>query len=390
MNIGFLLPTLFASAKLFPDRIFAPRQLAVDTINGLVKNGHTVSVFSTNDFLTQGTLIAGDSTPYANRLRYHKLGRVNEKEAEIRNDEVWKRTFEIEVTTRAYGYALKHGLDLIHSYHDFLFTPHYLEEATGVPTVYTLHDPLPPEGSFEYHQFQKFSHHRYISISDSQRVSTLPLRFAATVLHGLDTSSFPFNPVEHGYLLFMGRLTREKGLHTAIQTAIATGVPLEIGTNFPNEFHGDEYFEKEIKPFIDHPLIHEPGMAKGDKKMLLYKDARALLFPIEWEEPFGMVMIEAMACGTPVIAFNRGSVPEIVKDGVSGFIVNPEKNSQDTDTGSQNPPWIIQQHGVEGLIEAVRRIGEIDRSKCRQYVEEHFSQERMVRDYETAYRSVLS
>ncbi len=371
MKIGFLLPTLFASKKLFPDRIFAPGDLARDTVNGLVARGHEVYVFSTPDFETDGKLVAGDVKPFADKLMYSKLGRVSADEAAIRNDEVWKRSFEIAVSTLAYEAAEKEHLDIIHAYHDFLFTPHYLENLTHVPTVYTLHDPLPPKGTFEYHTYEHFAKHRYVSISNSQRKSDLPLTFAGTVYHGLNVAHFPFEGTDHGYVLFMGRLAPQKGLHTAIQAAIQSGLPLEIGTNFPDFFKGDAYFEKQIKPYLDNPLIHEPGMVSGKNKMLLYKDARALLFPIEWEEPFGMVMIEAMACGTPVIAYNRGSVPEIVKDGVTGFVVDENK-------------------GVAGLVEAIKKIDQIDRAVCRKHVEEKFTIEKMVDGYEQVYKKILS
>lgn len=368
MKIGFLLPTLFASKKLYPERIFAPGDLARDTINGLVDRGHTVYVFSTPDFESRGTLVAGDTRPFEEKLPYSKLKR-DPKEQAIRNDEVWKRSFEIAVSTLAYQSAKREHLDCIHAYHDFLFTPHYLEEVTGIPTVYTLHDPLPPNGSFEYFQLRNFTSHRYVSISEAQRRSDLPLNFVATVYHGVDVNAFPFESKDHGYLLFMGRLSKEKGLHTAIQAAIKSGLPLEIGTNFPDRFEGDVYFEKEIKPYLDNPLIHEPGFVNGQNKLKLYKGAKALLFPIEWEEPFGMVMIEAMACGVPVIAFNRGSVPEIVIDGKTGFVVDHKR-------------------GVAGLVEAIGKVGTIDRAACRRHVEENFSVKKMTQGYEGVYNTI--
>ncbi len=391
MKIGFLLPTLFASKSLFPNRIFAPGLLARDMINSLVGKGHQVTVFASPDFVTKGQLVAGDIKAYQNKLNYHKLYRISAEEAKIRNDEVWKRSFEISVSVQAYRYAREHKLDIVHSYHDFLFTPHYLADLTQIPTVYTIHDPLPPGGSFEYHEFEKFAHHNYVSISNSQRQSTLKLNFIDTVYHGIDIDSLSFNNKDGGYLLFMGRLTREKGLHNAIQVAIKTNHKLEIGTNFPDFFQGDKYFETEIKPFLDNPLIHEPGMAKGEYKTKLYRNARALLFPIEWEEPFGMVMIEAMACGTPVIAYNRGSVPEVVRDGVTGFIVDDDNTSANFPTPNSHVrgTWVIKKKGIEGLIEAVNRIGEIDRAACRKHVEENFTLEKMVEGYERVYKKLV-
>lgn len=367
MKIGFLLPTVFASHTLFPERIFAPGSLARDTINELVKRGHQVWVFSTPDFETRGILVPGDIEPFEKKFPYDKLKHAQEDERRIRYDEVWKRSFEISLVTEAYKWARKERFDLMHSYHDFLFTPHYIEDITQIPTVYTLHDPLPPEGSFEYHEFAKFAHHRYVSISNAQRRSSLKLNFAGNVYHGVNLADFPFQKDPSDYLLFMGRPIQEKGLQWAIQAALATNMKLEIGTHFPGTEKQTPYFQKEIAPYLTNPLIGEPGIVAGGDKMLLYKQAQALLFPITWEEPFGMVMIEAMACGTPVIAYRRGSVPEIVRDGKTGFIVD----------------------NLDGMVEAIGRIREIDRAACRKHVEENFTVEKMVKGYESAYARII-
>ena len=384
MKIGFLLPSVFASTTLFPDRIFAPGQLARDSINGLVHQGHEVYVFSTPDFVTNGQLIPGDVKPFEKKLVYDKLKRADSFEAKIRNDEVWKRTFEISVTTQAYKFTREHHLDIVHAYHDFLFTPHYLEEVTQIPTVYTLHDPLPPEESFEYHELGKFKDHSYVSISNSQRKSSLSLNFVDTVYHGIDLTAFPFQKQSADYALFMGRLVPEKGLHNAIAAACKINVRLEIGTQLPDILHESEYFKKQIKPFLSNPLIGEPGILTGENKITLYKDALALLFPIEWEEPFGIVMIEAMSTGTPVIAYNRGSVSEIVKDGVTGFIIDPD-NQNRPNKGS----WIIKEQGVEGLVVAMNRLNEINRVACREHVTNHFSVSQMVAGYEKVYQKII-
>lgn len=381
MKIGFLLPSLFASSTLYKQRIFAPKELAVHTINGLVDRGHEVYVFSTPDLETKGKLIAGDISYMEKHLPYYKLRNDVGTDQAIRTDEVIKRNFETSVTAQAFAFALKGGLDIIHAYHDFVFMPHYFEDVTNIPVVYTLHDPLPPENTFEYAELTKFAHHRYISISDSQRKSGLKLNYVSTVYHGIEETAFPFDPKPTDYLLFMGRLVPEKGLHSAISVARQLNIQLEIGTQFPDSDHESDYFKTKIKPFLSDGVIGEPGMVEGRDKTILYKEAIALLFPIEWEEPFGIVMVEAMACGTPVIAYNRGSVPEIVKDGITGFIVD--------DDSRQSGNWIIKKTGIEGLVEAVRRIGEIDRAACRRHVEENFTVEKMVGGHERAYQKVL-
>jgi glycosyltransferase involved in cell wall biosynthesis len=272
---------------------------------------------------------------------------------------------------------------------------HYFARfAKDVPIVYTIHDPLPQENTLSYKLFSKFPDHNYISISDAQRNSKLKLQFIATVYHGIHAAKYPFQTDPSDYFLFMGRLIPEKGLHSCIAVSEALNIRLEIATQMPDKNTTNNYFNDQIKPHLNSALIGEPGIVSDDNKHVLYKQARALFFPIEWEEPFGMVMIEAMACGTPVIAYNRGSVPEIVRDGVTGFIVEPEEGQQNNPT---RPPLnlrggeggVIKKRGIPGLIEAVQRIGEIDRSACRKHVAENFSVEKMVEGYERVYQKVI-
>lgn len=397
MRIAFLFPTIYASPKLFPDRIFAPAPLLTDLVDGLIDSGHEVTVYTMSDFKCKGRVVSIDEYTPLTPLPYEKFaGRIDGEKKRIVEEEFFKHRIEIELIQKCFADAKKGQFDLIHVYHDSsLFLAHYLEDLIDVPVVYTLHDPLPKGGSFEYSVMSQFPQHKYISISDSQRASDLKLNFIDTVYHGIRIGEFPFPARDLGYLLFMGRLTREKGLHTAIKVALETKNTLEIGTSFPNGFNGDGYFEKEIKPYLDNPLIREPGFAKGSKKLLLYKNAKALMFPIEWEEPFGMVMVEAMACGTPVIAYDRGSVSEIVKDGVTGFVIEDDihrtqNSSASWRTRTQKRDYVIKKKGVEGMIEAVKRIGEIDRAACRRHVEEHFTVEKMVAGHEREYQMVIS
>jgi len=205
---------------------------------------------------------------------------------------------------------------------------------------------------------------RLVSISDAQRepLASLKLNWAGTVYHGLPVDRFPFVAQPGDYLAFLGRLSPEKQPEVAIEVARRAGVPLRIAAKI--DANDREYVDRVVRPLLDDPLVEFIGEVEDDEKAAFLGGARALLFPIDWPEPFGLVMIEAMACGTPVIARPCGSVREIVEDGSTGFV---------GDT-------------VDDLVEAVKRIDTIDRAACRRHVERRFSVARMVADYETLYR----
>lgn len=371
MRIGLLSPSIYMSSNRFRDMIFAPRDLAVSLADGLVARGHGVFFFTAPDVVSRATIVGGDTGLIDEGLIETKARGGGEERFRWASFYGRKKYYESELTARCFQMAREGKLDLVHSYHDSL--AHFFDEATGFPVLYTLHDPLPTDpNDLTYWLLARYRDHRYVSISKAfQKHDTLRLNFVDTVYHGVQLDEFPFVAQPSGGLLFMGRLVPEKGLHDGIAAAIAAGMRLEIGTQFPKEHEDNPYFDQKIKPFLDHPLIAELGLVGEREKARLYSQAKAVLFPIHWEEPFGMVMIEAMACGTPVIAYNRGSVPEIVRDGVTGIIVPEER-------------------GVEGLVEAVKRIGEIDRAACRRHVEEHFTVEKMVAGYEAVYENILA
>jgi glycosyltransferase involved in cell wall biosynthesis len=204
-----------------------------------------------------------------------------------------------------------------------------------------------------------------VSISDAQRSPLAGANFIATVYHGLPEAVCPFNPVPRGdYLVFCGRVSPEKGLERAIVIARLAGMRLRIAAKIdPAE---EQYFRARIAPLLRHPLIEFVGEVDESTKPALLGNAAALLFPIGWPEPFGLAMIEAMSCGTPVIAWPNGSVPEIVEHGVTGFIVD----------------------SIEEAVAAVREAQRLDRAQVRRRFEERFSASRMARDYLSVYRSL--
>jgi glycosyltransferase involved in cell wall biosynthesis len=190
--------------------------------------------------------------------------------------------------------------------------------------------------------------------------------WVATVHHGLPETLFDFHPRPEGYLAFLGRISLEKRVDRAIAIATALGWPLKIAAKIDPADVG--YFERDVKPLLDNPLVEFIGEIDEHQKNDFLGRARALLFPIDWPEPFGLVMIESLACGTPVVAFRGGSVDEIIEPGRSGFIVET----------------------MEDAIEATRQIGTIDRRACRRCYEQRFTARRMVERHVSVYAEVIT
>lgn len=382
MNIGLILPSVLMYESFSREKIFAPKDLFLTLADGLVAKGHTVRVYSSSDTKTHAKLVDGDDKlalhePSAMKIRYVS---AEAKKLLARRDARWE--YELDLTSRAYKDALGGRIEIIHSFLEF--SAHYFSESSNVPTVYTLHDGLPSQESLDYWRLQRFPHDHYVAISNSQANYLQKLiNVAGVVHHGINVSQYETNLDTGEYLLFIGRYMPEKGVDDALRVGIRTKTLTILAGS--KEYREIDYYKEEITPFLTSEYIKEVGYLGGNKKVGLLGGAKAFLFPIHWEEPFGMVMIEAMACGTPVIAYNRGSVPEIVKDGVTGFIVDPDESGDWVNKGS----WVIKKTGIEGLVEAVKRISEIDRKACRKHVEEHFTVEKMVDGYEKVYQKVL-
>ena len=258
-------------------------------------------------------------------------------------------------------FSEKGNFDIIHFHVDYLHFP--FSRHQSIANVTTLHGRLDlPDLKPLYRHFREMP---VISISDAQREPLPWANWQGTIHHGLPRNSFSLGEGKGGYLAFLGRTSPEKGLDQAIEIAKRAGVPLKIAAKVDRV--DVEYFNTVIKPLLDHPLIEFIGEIGYPEKDVFLRNAAGLLFPINWREPFGLVMIEAMACGTPVIAYPLGSVPEVIEEGVTGFIV-PD---------------------VDGAVRAVKRVGEIDRSKCRAHFEQFFDAERMAHDYLNIYQQLI-
>lgn len=247
--------------------------------------------------------------------------------------------------------------------HDHTLAGPLLARHRPVPTVITAHGPVGGEPG-DYLSWLR-STVEVVAISDAQRRQRPDINWIATVHNSIDVSSFPFGSGDGGYVLFLGRFNPDKAPHLAIDAARAAGRRIILAGKL-NEPAEKEYFRTEIRPRLGRGVDYV-GEADAVTKRELYAGAEALLFPACWEEPFGLVMIEAMACGTPVVALGRGSVPEVVHHGLTGFVLDrPDQ-----------------------LAPAIEVVGELDRQECRAYVEAHFDAPAMVAGYEAVYRTIV-
>ena len=300
----------------------------------LVRQGHQVTLFASGDSQTSAELIPCS-------VRALRLD-----DAVI--DPLAHQVVELEAVA-----AQAHRFDVIHWHLDYFHFP--VSRRIGVPQVTTLHGRLDiPDLQPVYTEFSEMP---VVSISNDQRSPLPQANWVATIHHGLppDMLATRYEPGE--YLAFLGRISPEKRADRAIEIARRTGLTLRIAAKVDDDDR--EYYEREIEPLLGTAKVEFIGEIGPDDKADFLGHACALLFPIDWAEPFGLVMIEAMACGTPVIAFRTGSVPEVITDGVSGFMVDD----------------------VDASVDAVRRLGEIDRRGVRQAFEDRFTVDRMARDY---------
>ncbi len=357
------------------EKILAPWILAEQLIHGLVERGHEVTTFCADGSSIPGEMVTLGIQPFFAQKATWAKGRYY-------RHAIFQ---EQRLVGEAVRLALAGKFDLIHIFHGTLRVLPVLQ-FSPVPVICTIHDPFPGPERFMYDAYSQFNHLHLVALSQSHRREAGDLPIAEVVYNGLELEKIPFVASPKNQLLISGRIKPEKGFDTAIAAARAAGVPLVLaGENFADVPLDAQYWAEKVQPEIDGKQVQYAGIIRRKDLYKLYGVAKALLFPIQWSEPFGMVMIEAMAAGTPVIAFNRGSVPEIIKDGVTGFVIEPEEVGDLGNLGNLK----IQKRGVAGLVEAIQRIGEIDRAECRRHVAENFTAERMVGGYEGVYKKVL-
>jgi glycosyltransferase involved in cell wall biosynthesis len=318
----------------------------------LVRRGHDVTLFASADSHTSATLV-----PIVDQALWHHDPPSND--------------FEMQ-RGAIFGTILEamDAFDVVHSHLDFLGFG--LAHAAPRPMVSTLHGRLDVPTLLP--AYRAFAELPLVSISNAQRRPLARANWLGTVYHGIDLDQFTFNPAPGQYLAFLGRISPDKGLDVAIRVAQRAGWPLKVAARPPLSFSDNpevirdrEYFEQVIQPLLAEPGVELIGEVGGPQKDEFLGHAAALLFPIRWPEPFGLVMPEALACGTPVLALRDGSVPEVIEQGVTGFICHLE----------------------DELVQAVQRIPELDRGRCRSEAARRFSPAAMADGYEQIYAHLL-
>lgn len=344
------------------DMIYAPIDLAIAIAQGLGKRGHLVTIFA-----PLGTEVHGQNIT-VETMNLRPLVRNQAEFTELLDDTehlshdvhgLWDRY----MTNEMYRRAEAGEFDLLYFHHpeSALSTA---AQHQSVPTAYTLHDPVYP---WYRELFELFAspNQKYISISNNQRRDAPDLPYLETVYNGTNIDLFTFSEKHEDYLMFTGRIAPEKGVKEAIQVAKASGHRLLI---IGPVNHGSQgYFDQYIKPELDDQILYL-GRMDQDQLPKYYQKAKAVLTPVQWEEPFGLTTVEAMACGTPVISLHRGAAPEIIEHGKTGFVV----------------------HSIAEMVEAVGKVDQLRRQDCRDHVAKKFAIDQMVDHYEAAFEKMLS
>ena len=334
MKIAILAPIAWRTP---PEKYGPWEQVASNIAEGMVKKGLDVTLFATGNSRTAGKLEYVSKTAYA--------------EDNTLDPKVWECLHISNVMERA------HEFDIIHNNFDFL--PLTYSRLIETPMVTTIHGFSSQQIIPVYKKYNSNSH--YVSISNSDRSPELD--YIATVFNGIDSTDFTFNEKPADYLLFFGRIHPHKGTYESIQIAKKANMKLIISGLIQDE----AYFNEKVKPYINDKDIVYVGNSGPRERDKLLGEALALLHPISFDEPFGLSVAEAMFCGTPVVAFNRGSMPELIEDNKTGYLVN----------------------SISDAVDAVNKINSIDRKYCQQWALSNFSLEKMTEGYLNTYNQIL-
>lgn len=334
MRVALISPIAWRT----PPRHYGPWERVVSLLaEGLVKENIDVTLFATGDSITSAKLSSVCTAPY-------------EEDRDL-DAKVWEALHISQVMEQA------NEFDIIHNNYDFL--PLTYSGLIKTPMVTTIHGFSSPKILPVYKKYNQRTH--YVSISAADRNGELD--YVSTVYHGIDINNFTLNKDPGAYLLFFGRIHHDKGVREAIQVAKMAKMKLVIAGIIQDK----QYYEQYVQPFLDDEICYIGSVGPEERDKVL-GNAYALLHPINFNEPFGLSVVESMACGTPVLAFNKGSMPEIIQEGLNGFIVS----------------------NIEEMAERIKDIRNILREDCRKTVETRFTQEKMVKQYIEVYKEILT
>ncbi len=354
--------------------VYAPLAITSQLADGLTRKGHEVTLFAGSDSISDAKLISGNLPSIKKNKKWREpFKKLNDMiddpqfgEKAVKYREVLRGNYELLLAAELFKRA--DSFDIIQTHSPARIVQ--MSSFTDTPVAVTFHNPFDypmKTGATKviYEELSKRNKNIYfLSLSDSQKELAPNLPFVSTVYNGIDTTEFTPSPKKKDYLLFVGRIIPRKGAHIAIRVAKKTDKKLKmVGPTYKGR---EKYWKENIKPHLNEKITYE-GFLPQEELIPLYQKAKALLMPITGDESFGLVMIEAMACGTPVIGFNKSSVPEIIVSGKSGFVVEDE----------------------EEMVGAVKKIESIDPKNCRKVVEDKFTVSKMVERYEQAYQKII-
>jgi len=335
--------------KVPPPKYGGVELIVYHLTEGLIKRGHDLTLFASGDSETSAKLVS----VWDKNLFDQKVSMKDQKPNLLNLSEATKMSGKF---------------DILHSHFD-VYDQFFVPFSKSI-VVSTLHNTIEGNTSNITRRpiFEHYKHHNFISLSYSQRdQAPEDMNFVGNVYNGLKIKNFKFNPSPKEHFIWIGRFTPNKGANEAIQAAKKAGVKLKLAAGEFHTLEEEKYFNDKVKPHLDGKNIKFVGEISRKEKSDFFGNAKGLLNPIKWSEPFGLVMIEAMACGTPVIAFNNGAAPEIIENKKHGFVVKD----------------------ITEMTKAIKKIDQINRKSCRKRVEKNFTVEKMVQEYEKIYHKIL-
>lgn len=373
MKIGIVVPHIFMHRQILPKVIFSPGVLAINLAEGLQELGADVTLFTPGLLDVQVANVTADLSYFDNELSGRGYGFIDLLKKHPLTFITLARQVQSELVAKAFELANRGEFDIIHIYSNEEDIALPFAQFSKVPVVFTHHDPFNFMVRYK-NVFPKYAHLPWISISLAQRAG-MPANtnWAGNVYHGLPESEFAPNYSPTGnYALYMGRIIQPKGVHLAIAAAKQAGLQLKIaGRHYAG--HKDSYWHDQIQPKLSRDVEFVGFTGDLARKQDIIGNARVLMMPSTFNEPFGMVAIEALACGTPVVGLDSGAIPEVISDGKTGFVVAKSEDESKT---------------VGSLAAALKNINQIDRHTCRAEFESRFTARRMCQDYLRIYRQL--